>query len=161
MFSSLGDSLMVNSSRPTNESRISWLTLICELSRNDKVWLVKSSDSWLFSTTLVVDIFFHLLINLMKYQTNSSSAFFRAILPVATIAVATLLKVVCMLAQQKLSHLKIQVSMHVQGVTSTATTGCPNKFLVKISNIAKLDFWIFCKKKFVKLKGDLHCLAWM
>ena len=71
----------------------------------------------------------------MKHQTNSSSAFFRAILPVATIAVATLLKVVCMLAQQKLSHLKIQVSMHVQGVTSTATTGCPNKFLVKISNI--------------------------
>ena len=31
---------------------------------------------------------------------------------------------------------------------------------VKISNLAKLEF-SFCQKKFVKLKGDMLCLAWM
>ena len=30
---------------------------------------------------------------------------------------------------------------------------------VKISNLAKLEFLVFVKKKFVKLKGDMLCLA--
>ena len=33
--------------------------------------------------------------------------------------------------------------------------------LVKILNLCKLEFRNFLSKKFVKLKGDLHCLARM
>ena len=44
---------------------------------------------------------------------------------------------------------------------NTMNTGCPNKFWWKSQICAKLEFWNFLSKIFVKLKWDLHCLARM